>query len=149
MHWQLRWNFKFDFGFFNAFLLEKPYIKKNLLKCSWWAYYAPFAVLRYIYFIMIWKYGQSCNCYTKLRLALCYTFTKITGMVILQCMLRWNITTGHTWCQIWDHVVFIHPTKSVILWYGAVSVRKPCKHDADWTTSARFTGVLHREVVMQ
>ena len=29
MHWQLSWNFKFDFGFFNAFFfLEKRYIKK-------------------------------------------------------------------------------------------------------------------------
>ena len=27
MHWQLSWNLKFDFGFFNAFLLEKYYIK--------------------------------------------------------------------------------------------------------------------------
>ena len=27
MHWQLSWNFKFDFCFFNAFLLEKYYIK--------------------------------------------------------------------------------------------------------------------------
>ena len=28
MHWQLSWNFKFHFGFFNGFLLEKCYIKK-------------------------------------------------------------------------------------------------------------------------
>ena len=28
MHWQLTWNFKFHFDFFNAFLLEKRYIKK-------------------------------------------------------------------------------------------------------------------------
>ena len=28
MHWQLSWNLKFDFGFFNAFLLEKYYITR-------------------------------------------------------------------------------------------------------------------------
>ena len=28
LHWQLSWNFKFDFGFFNAFLFKKCYIKK-------------------------------------------------------------------------------------------------------------------------
>ena len=32
MHWQLSWNFRFDFGFFNAFLLEKRYIKKKPFK---------------------------------------------------------------------------------------------------------------------
>ena len=52
MHWQLSWNCKFDFCFFNAFLLEKRY-KRSLLKCSWRAYYAPFAVLRYISFILL------------------------------------------------------------------------------------------------
>ena len=49
MHWRLSWNFKFDFAFFNAFLLENRYIKKAFLKYSWRAYYALFAVLRYIY----------------------------------------------------------------------------------------------------
>ena len=48
MHWELSWNFKFDFGFFNAFSFRKVLYKKNLLKCSWRAYYAPFAVLRYV-----------------------------------------------------------------------------------------------------
>ena len=38
----------FDVGFLNAFVLEK-YYKNSLLKCSWRAYYAPFAVLRYIW----------------------------------------------------------------------------------------------------
>ena len=28
MHWQLSWNLKFDFGFFNAFLLEKYFITR-------------------------------------------------------------------------------------------------------------------------
>ena len=46
--------FKFDFGFFNALFLEKCYIKKkNLLKCSWRAYYALFAVLGYIFCLLI------------------------------------------------------------------------------------------------
>ena len=50
MHWHLSWNFKFDFGFFNAFLFNrKSLYKKSLLKYSWRAYYAPFAVLRYIF----------------------------------------------------------------------------------------------------
>ena len=47
--------FKFDFGFFNALFLEKRYIKKSLLKCSWRAYYAPFAVLGYISCKKLWR----------------------------------------------------------------------------------------------
>ena len=45
------WNFKFHVGFFNAFLLcfRKVLYKSSPLKCSRRAYYAPFAVLRYIY----------------------------------------------------------------------------------------------------
>ena len=45
------WNLKFHVGFFNAFLLcfRKVLYKNSPLKCSWRAYYAPFAVLRYIY----------------------------------------------------------------------------------------------------
>ena len=42
------WNLKFDVGFFNAFPFRKILYKYSLLKCSWRAYYAPFAVLRYI-----------------------------------------------------------------------------------------------------
>ena len=34
MHWQLSWNFKFRFGFLNAFLLEKRYIKREPFKMS-------------------------------------------------------------------------------------------------------------------
>ena len=45
---KLSGNLKFDFGFFNAFLLVK--YKNSILKCSWRAYYAPFAVLWYILF---------------------------------------------------------------------------------------------------
>ena len=43
-------NLKFHVGFFNAFLLRfrKVLLKNNLFKCSRRAYYAPFAVLRYI-----------------------------------------------------------------------------------------------------
>ena len=45
------WNLKFHVGFFNAFLLcfRKVLYKNSPLKCSRRAYYAPFAVLRYIY----------------------------------------------------------------------------------------------------
>ena len=45
------WNLKFHVGFFNAFLLcfRKVLYKNSPLKCSRLAYYAPFAVLRYIY----------------------------------------------------------------------------------------------------
>ena len=44
------WNLKFHVGFFNVFLLcfRKVLYKNSPLKCSWRAYYAPFAVLRYI-----------------------------------------------------------------------------------------------------
>ena len=45
------WNLKFDVGFFNAFLFRKVLNKNSLLKCSWRAYYAPFAVLRYIFIL--------------------------------------------------------------------------------------------------
>ena len=45
------WNLKFHVGFFNAFLLcfRKLLYKNSPLKCSRRAYYAPFAVLRYIF----------------------------------------------------------------------------------------------------
>ena len=56
LHWQLSWNFEFDFSFVNAFLLEiKVLFKNSLLKCSWRAYYAPFAVLRYI-LLLLWNH---------------------------------------------------------------------------------------------
>ena len=47
---KFRWNLKFHVGFFNAFLLRFRQVlyKNSLLKCSWRAYYALFAVLRYI-----------------------------------------------------------------------------------------------------
>ena len=50
---KFRWNLKFHVGFFNAFFLRfrKVLYKNSLLKCSRRAYYAPFAVLRYIYLI--------------------------------------------------------------------------------------------------
>ena len=66
MHWQLTWNFKFNFGFFNVFLLEKYYIflyKNSLLKCSWRAFYAPFAVLRYIYATVLYLFIYSISTY--------------------------------------------------------------------------------------
>ena len=52
MHWQLSWNFKFDFDFFNVFLLEKYLKKIGFLKFSYQAYYAPFAVLRFIQLLL-------------------------------------------------------------------------------------------------
>ena len=42
------WNLKFDVGFFKCISFSKVFNKNSLLKCSWRAYYAPFAVLRYI-----------------------------------------------------------------------------------------------------
>ena len=54
-------NFKFDFGFFNVFFFRKVLYKNSPLKCSWRAYYAPFAVLRYI----------SKSCIHILKLDLC------------------------------------------------------------------------------
>ena len=59
------WNLKFHIGFFNAFLLcfRKVLYKNSPLKCSRRAYYAPFAVLRYIFF---WKWGivsDRCMCH--------------------------------------------------------------------------------------
>ena len=49
-------NFIFDFGFFNSFSFRKVLYKNNPLKYLWRAYYAPFAVLRYIlrYFDTQW-----------------------------------------------------------------------------------------------
>ena len=60
------WKFKFDVHLvsFNAFLLEKYFIKNSLLKCSWRAYYALFAVLRYIYLCsrIEWSAWAYCFC---------------------------------------------------------------------------------------
>ena len=47
-----------------------------------------------INFIMIYEYGQSCNCYPKLCLASSFTFTKIIGTVTLQDIQLFNVTLG-------------------------------------------------------
>ena len=48
MHWQVLLKFKIWSWFLKCVSFRKVLYKNSLLKCSWWAYYAPFAVLRYI-----------------------------------------------------------------------------------------------------
>ena len=61
MHWQLSWKFNLTFVSLMGFFRKVLY-KNSLLKCSWRAYYAPFAVLRYYYTIMDFLEGRHHNC---------------------------------------------------------------------------------------
>ena len=79
---KFRWNLKFHVGFFNAFLLcfRKVLYKNSPLKCSWRAYYAPFAVLRYIY--IFWNF-LSYMCYKFFKIG-----WKLIWLVLFQKMVE-------------------------------------------------------------
>ena len=100
------WNLKFHVGFFNAFLLcfRKVLYKNSPLKCSRRAYYAPFAVLRYIfkkakkpeqkYLVLMWPWPW---CY--LYLYRCWACCGASEP------WKWNTTRPWPWCYLYRQSV--------------------------------------------
>ena len=100
MHWQLSWNFKFDFGF--AFLFEKRYIKKSLLKCSWRAYNVCGAQ---VYLRKSWDHRDAKNyflmlidqiwCITKINFREGMQVGGIMSFTVLQTFYSWGLYVSH------------------------------------------------------